>query len=594
MIRDDLRSDVSEVVIDDDRQHERVLAYVRRTSPELADRIKLYRGKRSLFSRYEIEQGIRSTLQRRVDLPSGGSLIVDYGEAFTVIDVNTGRFTGSSRKLEDTILKNNLEASVEVCRQLRLRDIGGIIVVDFIDMSLKKHRDAVLESLQHELTKDRSKVYLVDVSPLGLVELTRKNVADGVREIMTEVCPHCSGTGRILSDETIAIDNARELRQVTRDSKSEAFEVEMHDDVARVLIGPGGSGLDELEGETERSFTVVGRTGVPRTHFAVIREGSRSELGTDEAPCAPGDVIELPLVEPHRFAEADAIARLRAGYEVQVVGGLPYVGQTQRVRIERATRFSAVAELVDAEPLKARPTPRPVHQIAGDDDGDHTSDILEPERTVGERVDVEGRLRRQKKRDAAEERRDRRKDEKKAPVRKQRSSAAVADAPEPGDRSADDDEPLGEDGQARKRRRRRGGRGRRGRSVASDAAGTADDAVDAPPVESQNGVGDAQHVDEGAAEPKPRRRRAPAKPTADAPAAGDVEQPEAAAKPRRRRAAATVAASEAVADDAAAVKAPRRRRSAAPVVEASSPAEPAPEAPSPRGGGLLSRILGRD
>ncbi len=601
MIRDDLRDDVSEVVIDDDRQHERVLAYVRRTSPELADRIKLYRGKRSLFSRYEIEQGIRSTLQRRVDLPSGGSLIVDYGEAFTVIDVNTGRFTGSSRKLEDTILKNNLEASVEVCRQLRLRDIGGIIVVDFIDMSLKKHRDAVLESLQQELAKDRSKVYLVDVSPLGLVELTRKNVADGVREIMTEVCPHCTGTGRVLSDETLAIDNLRELRQITRESKSEAFEVEMHDDVARVLIGAGGIGLDELEGETERSFTVIGRTGVPRTHFAVIREGSRADLGTDEAPCAPGDVIELPLVEPHRFAEADAIARLRAGYEVQVVGGLPYVGQTQRVRIERATRFSAVAELVDAEPLKARPAPRPVHQIAGDDDGDHTSDILEPERTVGERVDVEGRLRRQKKRDAAEERRDRRKDEKKAPVRKARTSAPATVGAEEGEGAPDDDEPLGDDGQPRKRRRRRGGRGRRGRSGASDALGTGEEAGDAAAVESPNGAV-AAPADETAPAPKPRRRRAPAKPAAAAPAVAEQEQPEAAAKPVRRRRAATPAAAapEAAGDAAPAVKAPRRRRTAASVAEASSPAESAPEAPSPREpvperrAGLLSRILGRD
>ena len=151
MVRDDFRADVAELVIDDERQYHRILAYVRRTSPELAERVKLYKGKRPLFQRYEIEQGIRSTLSRRVPLPSGGSLVFDYGEAFTVVDVNTGRFTGTTKKLEDTILKNNLEAAVEVVRQLRLRDIGGIIVVDFIDMASQKNRDAVLEVLQREL-----------------------------------------------------------------------------------------------------------------------------------------------------------------------------------------------------------------------------------------------------------------------------------------------------------------------------------------------------------------------------------------------------------------------------------------------------------
>ena len=175
VIRDDLRADVSEVVVDDERQYHRILAYVNRTSPELAERIKLYRGKRALFQRYEIEQGIRSTLRRRVELPSGGSLIFDYAEAFTIVDVNTGRFTGKKR-LEDTILKNNLEAAVEVVRQLRLRDIGGIIVIDFIDMAAQKNRDAVLKTIQKELEKDRSKSYVVEISPLGLVEMTRHNV----------------------------------------------------------------------------------------------------------------------------------------------------------------------------------------------------------------------------------------------------------------------------------------------------------------------------------------------------------------------------------------------------------------------------------
>ncbi|MDP9259583.1 MAG: Rne/Rng family ribonuclease, partial [Actinomycetota bacterium] len=409
MVRDDFRADVAELVIDDERQYHRILAYVRRTSPELAERVKLYKGKRPLFQRYEIEQGIRSTLSRRVPLPSGGSLVFDYGEAFTVVDVNTGRFTGTTKKLEDTILKNNLEAAVEVVRQLRLRDIGGIIVVDFIDMASQKNRDAVLEVLQRELKKDRSKVYVVEISPLGLVEMTRKNVADGVREIMTCECPVCEGTGRVLSDESLAIDMLRNLRRVARDSKSEAFRVELEDGVARALIGPGGSGLDELEHETGRAFDVAGRLDVPREHFAVLAEGTLDEIGAQAPPCSPGDELNLPILEPHRFAEADAVSRLSAGYEVQVIGGLPYVGTTQRVRIERATRFAAQAALLDVEPARpaAPSAPRPTVEDVDGEIVDKVSDILEPERRVGERLDVEGRVRRQKRRTAAEQRRER-------------------------------------------------------------------------------------------------------------------------------------------------------------------------------------------
>ena len=340
-------------MIDDERQYHRVLAYVRRTSPELAERVKLYKGKRPLFQRYEIEQGIRSTLSRRVPLPSGGSLVFDYGEAFTVVDVNTGRFTGTTKKLEDTILKNNLEAAVEVVRQLRLRDIGGIIVVDFIDMASQKNRDAVLEVLQRELKKDRSKVYVVEISPLGLVEMTRKNVADGVREIMTCECPVCEGTGRVLSDESLAIDMLRNLRRVARESKSEAFRVELEDGVARALIGTGGAGLDELEHETGRAFDVVGRTDVPRDHFEVVAEGTLAEIGAEAPPCAagrraqPADPRAAPLRRDGRRVAPER--RLRgAGRRRPALRR----ARQQRLRIERATRFAAQAALLDVEPAR--------------------------------------------------------------------------------------------------------------------------------------------------------------------------------------------------------------------------------------------------
>jgi len=526
MVRDDFRADVAELVIDDERQYHRILAYVRRTSPELAERVKLYKGKRPLFQRYEIEQGIRSTLSRRVPLPSGGSLVFDYGEAFTVVDVNTGRFTGTTKKLEDTILKNNLEAAVEVVRQLRLRDIGGIIVVDFIDMASQKNRDAVLEVLQRELKKDRSKVYVVESSPLGLVEMTRKNVADGVREIMTCECPTCEGTGRVLSDESLAIDMLRNLRRVARESKSEAFRVELEDGVARALIGAGGTGLDELEHETGRAFDVVGRLDVPREHFEILAEGTLDEIGAQAPPCAPGDELKLPVLEPHRFVETDAVSRLSAGYEVQVIGGLPYVGTTQRLRIERATRFAAQAALLDAEPMRAPApsAPRPAADDAEGDVLDRVSDILEPERRVGERLDVEGRVRRQKRRTTAEQRRERtrsggsggggggggsRDGAKKAAAESSESDGA-ADAEATESRTTEDGEA------AAKRRRRRGGRGRRGRGGSGNGARTTGEnggaevvanGTPAEPAVAAAAVSDRPPKEPGAARPRQQQRR---------------------------------------------------------------------------------------
>ena len=143
-----------------------------------------------------VEEAFRSVLSRRVDLPSGGYLMIDYAEALTVIDINTGSFTGRGKgRLEDTITRVNVEAAEEVVRQLRLRDIGGIIVIDFIDMARARNRDQVLKTLRKALDADKTKSYVMEVSPLGLVEMTRQNVTDGVREILTKRCPTCDGEG---------------------------------------------------------------------------------------------------------------------------------------------------------------------------------------------------------------------------------------------------------------------------------------------------------------------------------------------------------------------------------------------------------------
>ena len=366
IIRDLFIRDFQRVVVDHDRTFRRIVGYLRRTSPELAARVELYQDKEPLMERYGVDEAVRSTLGRRVDLPSGGYLIFDYAEAFTVIDVNTGRFVGargrtSQGRLEDTITKNNLEAVKEVVRQLRLRDIGGIIVIDFIDMANPKNRQLVEEALNDELHRDRTKTYVVEISPLGLVEMTRQNVTDGPREILTDRCPTCKGDGVVVSMETHAVETERRLRRLVAESKSESFLVELNSQVATLLVGPGGSRLAELEKETGRSFALKGRQRAPHDHFAVLSEGKSAEVEPQAFPVEPGQELEVELEEAHLHTETDAIARLD-GYVITVAGAAAQVGEKVEIRIEDVGKTSAHAVLVSEDGDKATPdaeTPKP-------------------------------------------------------------------------------------------------------------------------------------------------------------------------------------------------------------------------------------------
>ncbi|MFQ5966907.1 MAG: Rne/Rng family ribonuclease [Acidimicrobiia bacterium] len=200
VIREHFTPDYRRLLIDDQAAHESVVAYLRETAPELLPKVSHYRDQMQLFERFHVEDQLRKALDRKVWLPSGGHLIIDLTEALTVIDVNTGKFVGSSN-LEETVLQNNLEAAEEIGRQLRLRDIGGIIVIDFIDMEEPKNQSAVLRRLRETLAKDKTRTQVFDVSNLGLVEMTRKNVSAGLIESFSEVCPTCNGRGVVLHEE---------------------------------------------------------------------------------------------------------------------------------------------------------------------------------------------------------------------------------------------------------------------------------------------------------------------------------------------------------------------------------------------------------
>jgi ribonuclease G len=353
VVRDIFSADFERAVVDDPKQHHRLVSFFSRTAPELVEHVELWEDDTPLFEAYGVEQVLDSTLSRRVDLPSGGYLMIDYAEALTVIDVNSGSFIGRGKgaRLEDTITKTNLEAADEVVRQLRLRDIGGIIVIDFIDMARARNRDAVLKTLRKALDEDRTKTFVVEISPLGLVEMTRQNVTDGVREIMTRPCPTCDGEGVIKSEETIAIEFERRMRDLAKETDAEAILLQMNPRVSAEFTGNEARVLHAVEEETGKWFHFEGSEGLPLDHFRVLLEGDREQVLERALPFREGEEVHVEIVEPHMYSPGDAVAKID-GYIISITGGTKYVGEKHLVRIDEVGRTAAVASLLDVPPAE--------------------------------------------------------------------------------------------------------------------------------------------------------------------------------------------------------------------------------------------------
>jgi ribonuclease G len=357
VVRDIFSAHFERAIVDDEKQYHRLVSFFTRTAPELVERVELWQEERPLFEAYGVDKAMEGVLSRRVELPSGGYLIIDYAEALTVIDVNSGSFTGRGRGagLEETITKTNLEAAAEVVNQLRLRDIGGIIVIDFIDMARARNRDAVMKTLRQTLDEDRTKTFTAEISKLGLVEMTRQNVTEGVREIMTRPCPTCDGEGVIRSEETIAIEFERRLRDIAAEHPStEAFLVQINPRVTAEFTGQGARVLHALEEETGKSFLFEGSEGLALDHFAVTFEGTREEVEERALPFRPGDEVLVEIVEPHMYDVDDAVAKID-GYIISIAGAATHVGEKRMVRIDQVGRSAATALLLDGTGESERP-----------------------------------------------------------------------------------------------------------------------------------------------------------------------------------------------------------------------------------------------
>lgn len=243
--RDLFTADVDRLIIDDPDEHKNLLEFVRTFMPALASRVELYSASEPLFDALGLEVEIGRALDRKVWLKSGGSIIIDQTEALTAIDVNTGRYVGK-HNLEDTITKINLEAVKEIVYQLRLRDLGGIIIIDFIDMERQTNREKVYQALQEALAADRARTNILKISELGLVEMTRKRVRESLSRSMTETCPYCDGLGRVKSAITVCFEIMRAIEREARGRKG-TIVVATNPDVGNRLIDEEQEALESLE-----------------------------------------------------------------------------------------------------------------------------------------------------------------------------------------------------------------------------------------------------------------------------------------------------------------------------------------------------------
>lgn len=323
VLRDVFSVDVDEFIIDDKITYDKVLNLLHNIAPHLRDRVQLYRDPEPLFTHFDVEKQIERALQPKVWLPHGGWINVEQTEALATIDVNTGKFTGKS--LEDTVLRTNLEAADEVARQLRLRDMGGIIVIDFIDMDKPQHRRQVTKALRKAFEDDRMRTRIMHITRLGLVEMTRKRTGESLSQQMQTTCPCCDGHGLILSAETVAARLAREIRRLVREDEVKALHVIATPQVVLALVGPEGTYADEQEqalgceiyaradkGMHPESYQVIPITDKRAARgIKSMRQNRRLEISAENlfptdypegVVCVEGMIIFLPEVSPDREA----------------------------------------------------------------------------------------------------------------------------------------------------------------------------------------------------------------------------------------------------------------------------------------------------
>lgn len=343
VLRDTLAEDVSRIVVNSQEVYRQTIEFAGVFAPYLQDKILLKEGA-DLLTQYNILPQIEQALKRKVWLDCGGYLIIDQVEALTVIDVNTGKFVGRTN-LTDTVLKTNLEAAVEIARQLRLRNIGGIVIIDFIDMPDYAHREQVLKTLENELKKDKTRTTNLGITNLGLVELTRKKSSQSISSFFQRDCPYCQGRGQVLSEETVAFKARKQIMTTASSTEAPILLVEAHPAVAALLIGAGGTSLKQLEKRTGKKIVVRGQGSVYIEEIKITPIMEEEQLKAQAAPLRKGEILQVRIEEPFVGNPQDGIARLD-GYIIIVKNGSDFIGLDIMVEIVKVSRTAAHAVIL--------------------------------------------------------------------------------------------------------------------------------------------------------------------------------------------------------------------------------------------------------
>jgi ribonuclease G len=350
VIRDVFSADVNQFFIDDPEDFAEAVELVETIAPRLRDRLHLYNDPEPVFLAYGIEQEIERLTRSKIWLKSGGYLLIDETEALTTIDVNTGKFVGST-SLADTTLKTNLDAVTEVARQLRLRDIGGMIIIDFIDMSSAKDRSHLMSALEKALKKDRTRTKIAHISPLGLIEMTRKRTGESLSQILTDSCPYCQGRGRVMAAQAVAAKVERHIRLKASEMNHEAFFVQAHPTVAEYLIGPEGGYVRELEESLGLALFVRADVRRHQEDFRIL-PGDLQDLERQIVRYRNGQTVDVTV-------EADSIMTLpragswaEGGYYVDLLNGGEYAGEPVKARLSFVHRSCAVGEVIGTAPSR--------------------------------------------------------------------------------------------------------------------------------------------------------------------------------------------------------------------------------------------------
>ena len=269
VVRDLFTPEVEEILIDAEEEYRKGLEYARALVPALAHRVRLYEGREPIFEATGVEKELEKALRRKVWLKSGGYLVIDQTEALVSIDVNTGKYVGK-RDFEETILKINLEAVNEIVRQIRLRDLGGIIIIDFIDMDQEDHRQQVSRALRKAMVQDKSRTNILEISELGLVEMTRKRVRQDLRALLSQPCPVCRGTGVVRSEATIAAEIFRKIQAAARDVGGQEILLRVNPEMATYLQEQEPEALERLQREIQRKVTLQAAPGLHKEEYEII------------------------------------------------------------------------------------------------------------------------------------------------------------------------------------------------------------------------------------------------------------------------------------------------------------------------------------